>query len=479
MILPQEIGRLFSSTVGISENVKKTVRRFHLISAGDRVLVALSGGPDSVALLHLLHDLRGELRLALEAAHLQHGTRGKEAREDARFAANLAERLKVPFHLKEIKLPQIKADAGKGNLEALGRAERYRFFADVARERNIQKIATAHTLDDQAETVAMWFLRGAGLKGLGGMSPLHQIVADGESMTVIRPLLEVSKAEIFEYLEERHLDYRLDRTNQDAALLRNWLRLDLLPRIRQRFDARLPVRLAQQGEIFRDEDAVLDGLARSSYGAMLEGGCLNRPALLKVAKAVQRRVLRLWIEQNRGHLRGLEFIHIEDMLGLIKQGPSQGRVSIPGGWELVREYETLKLKKRVRSERQVCYSYTLNPGMLLQIPEAGLELHSEQTPPPHNLSVDLMEAFIDAELAAALSVRNFRPGDRYRPLGMTGHKKIKDLFIEKRVPLSIRASWPLLTAGEEIVWIPGYGRSAIAAVSKKTIIMIHLKAMTI
>lgn len=467
--------------MSIGSKVLDSIRRHHLLADGDRILVAVSGGPDSAALLYLLHGLREEYHAQLEVGHLQHGIRGEEAKEDARFVGKLADWLKLPFHLKEINLPKMKAEAGKGNLEALARAERYRFFAEVARERKIHKVAMAHTLDDQAETVAMWFFRGAGLKGLGGMSPLHQIVVDGDSMTVIRPLLDVSKAEILQYLQERHLEYRLDRTNQDVALLRNWLRLDLIPKIQKRFDARVPARLAQQAEIFRDEDAVLDGLARSSCKAMLEGGCLNRPALLNTAKAVQRRVLRLWIEQTRGHLRGLEFIHIGDMLRLIEQGPSQGRVSVPGGWEIIREYETLKLEKRTRSRRRVCYDYPLEHGMILQIPEAGLELHSDRSsPPPNQLPADLMEAVFDLDyLSGALSVRNFRRADRFQPLGMAGHKKIKDLFIEKRLPLSIRVSWPLLVLGQEVLWIPGYGRSATACVSTKTTAVLHLKARLI
>ncbi|MGH7854784.1 MAG: tRNA lysidine(34) synthetase TilS, partial [Candidatus Binatia bacterium] len=209
--------------------------------------------------------------------------------------------------------------------------------------------------------------------------------------------------------------------------------------------------------------------------------CLKRPALLNAAQAVQRRVLRLWIAQTRGHLRGLEFIHIEDMLRLIEQGPPQGRVPIPGGWEMVREYETLKLAKRVRSSRRVCYDYPLEPGMMLRIPEADLELHSERaSAPPNELPADFMEALFDLDcVTGPLSVRNFRPGDRFQPLGMTGHKKIKDLFIEKRVPLSIRASWPLLTFGQEVLWIPGYGRSATGCVSTKTTAVLHLKARPI
>ena len=165
--------------------IRKTIdfaKKQKLFSPGDRVLVAVSGGPDSVALLDVLYDLRAEVGLHLEVAHLQHGMRGEEAREDARFVAALAETLNLSFHLKEVNIPEIKKVAGKGNLEALARAERYGFFRAVARACDLNKIATAHTLDDQAETVLMWFLRGCGTKGLAGMSPLHQLASqNGDS----------------------------------------------------------------------------------------------------------------------------------------------------------------------------------------------------------------------------------------------------------------------------------------------------------
>ncbi|MGH7798773.1 MAG: tRNA lysidine(34) synthetase TilS [Candidatus Binatia bacterium] len=448
------------------------------------MLVAVSGGPDSVALLHVLNDVRDEFRLELGVAHLQHGMRGGEAKEDARFVEQLAEKLEIPFHLKEINLAQMKSSAGKGNLEALARAERYRFFAEVVRERGLGKVATAHTQDDQAETVLMWFLRGAGVKGLGGMAPRHQFdIGGGDStvLTVIRPFLEVSKAEVLQYLAERRLSFRVDRSNLDTALLRNWIRLELLPLIGRRAGTRVAARLSQQAELCREEDALLDDLARRRYGSMLDAGGLARRVFLAEPRALQRRVLRLWIERTRGHLRGLEFVHIEEILRLILEGTPQRRASIPGGWELVREYDTLKLVKRFRTAHRVCYNYRLEIGRVLAIPEAGLELHSERvSAPPRRLPDDLMEAVFDvATVTEPLSVRNFRRGDRFQPLGMSGHKKVKDLFIEKRVPLSVRAHWPILASGDEVLWIPRYGRSAAGRVSKKTTSILHLKAQWI
>jgi len=471
----------------LERKVQETLKKFEILSPGDRVLVAVSGGADSVALLHLLCELRDDLRLHLEVAHLQHGIRGADARDDARFVAEVAERLGLPFHLREINLHQIKSAAGKGNLEALAREERYRFFTTVARERRLGKIATAHTQDDQAETILMWLLRGSGLKGLGGMSPAHPLAGDNidadSRLIVIRPLLDVSRAEIEEYLNEKCLTFRIDRSNQDPSFLRNWIRLELVPRLKEKMDRNLPSRLARQAEIIREDDQLLDALAKAALDETRNAESMNRESLLKHGKGMQRRLLRLWTEETRGYLRGLDFQHVEALLDLIKAGPPQSRLAIPGGWELVKEYETLRLEKRSRSLKQqcACYSYELQVGEDLHVREAGLTIEARKIfPPLPSPPADLMEVFFDsASFAGKLTMRNFRPGDRFQPLGMRGHKKVKELFIEKKIPLSVRASLPLLVLGDEVMWIPGYGRGEVGKVTSDTKVILNLKAVAI
>ena len=471
----------------LQDQVKKTIEKHQMIQQSDDLLVAVSGGPDSVALLHLLCDLRKELGLHLEVAHLQHGIRGAEAQEDARFVAELAETLGLPFHLKEVNLRQIQSASGKGNLEALARVERYRFFAAVARERKLGKIATAHTQDDQAETVLMWLLRGSGLKGLGGMPLVHPLdganVEPTSRLMVVRPLLYVSRAEIEEYLKEKDLTFRFDRSNQDLSFLRNWIRLKLIPQLKEKMDRNLPARLAQQAELIREEEDLLNGLAHAAINEIRTAEGMNRGSLLKHSKAMQRRLLRLWIEGTRGHLRGLDFQHVEALLDLIADGPPQGRLSIPGGWQLVKEYETLRLEKQSRRMGQqcACYSYALQVGEDLHIHEAGLMIQTRTISLPlPSLPDTFTEAVFDvASVAADLTLRNFRHGDRFQPLGMAGHKKVKELFIEKKVPLSVRASLPLLLHGDEVIWIPGYGRSEHGKVTPATKAILHLKAVPV
>jgi tRNA(Ile)-lysidine synthase len=471
----------------LRRKVTELIKKRDLLAPGDRVLVAVSGGADSVVLLHLLYELREELELGLEVAHLQHGIRGPEAQEDARFVGELATKLGLPFHLKEVNLRQIKSAAGKGNLEALARDERYRFFAAVARERKLGKIAIAHTQDDQAETVLMWMLRGSGLKGLGGMPPAHPLdganIESGSRLIVIRPLLDVSRAEIEGYLNEKRLAFRIDRSNQDPSFLRNWIRLELIPQLKEKMDRHLPARLAQQAELVRDEEEFLEKLARDELDRIRTPEGIDRGALLKYNKTLQRRFLRLWTEEMRGHLRGLDFQHVEALLNLIADGPPQGRLSIPGGWELVKQYETLRLEKRSSNLKLVCpcYSYRLQIGTELTIQEASLTIQTREiTPPLPSLPDNFMEAVFDiASLAGGLTMRNFRPGDRFQPLGMSGHKKVKELFIESRVPLSERARLPLLVLGDEVIWIPGYGRSEVGKVTPATRLILHLRAVPV
>ncbi len=468
--------------MSFAAKIKETIAKYHMLSRGDRVLIAVSGGPDSVCLLHVLCELREEFNLRLEVAHVQHGIRGEEAREDARFVAEMAARLGLPFHLKELNLPRLKAERGKGNLEAMAREARYGFFAEVAEKRRIQKIALGHTRDDQVETLLMWLLRGSGRKGLGGMAPVLKDEDARMKAEVIRPLIESSREEVVAYLASKRVKYCTDRTNADTGLLRNWLRLELLPQLRGKFGSDLYERLAHLADLMRDEEEVLRGLTESLLGKITNEGDLLREALVEQPKATQRRLVRLWLEEKLGSLRGVEFEHVEEILRLISSGPPQGRVAIPKGREVVRRYERVRLEKKIRTRRAACYSYELLVGGEVAIPDAGVKIESEACATPVDLPpVDSKEVVLDrAVLPANLTVRNFRNGDRFRPLGMRGHKKLKDLFIEKKAPLEVRATLPLLLAGDEILWIPGFGRSDVAKIGPTTreVVKVKLSALS-
>ena len=465
----------------LRSKVRETVRKYNMFASGEKVLVAVSGGPDSVALLHLLVGLKEELGLHLEVAHLQHGIRGEEGRKDGLFVAGIAEKLALPFHLRDVDLPAMKSQKGKGNIEAMGREERYRFFAGLAEERNIQKVATAHTRDDQVETLFMWFLRGSGRRGLGGMPPVRRMISgkniSRDGAALVRPLIEISRKEIIAFLTTTGLEYRTDKTNLDPAPLRNWIRLRLLPQVREKFDSGLDERLAHLAEILREEEKILERMTREDFERALRGKDLACESLLRMGKARQRRLLRHWLEDALGEIRGFGFHHVEKALHFIAQGPPQGRLSIVGGWELVKQYGAVRLEKKGKKKKPACYSYRLSAQGELVIPEAGMKVQSALVPFASGIRPrDDCEAIFDlAVLPEKLTVRNFRNGDRFQPLGMSGHKKLKDLFIEKKVPLEIRSTLPLFLAGEEILWIPKYGRSEAARVGPKTRKVLRLR----
>ena len=452
-----------------------------MLSPGQRILVAVSGGPDSVALLYLLYELRDEFELTIEVAHLQHGIRGEEAIEDARFVARLAERLSLICHLKEIDLPQLKIASRKTSLEEMGRFERYRFFAETAQLHRLDVVATAHTADDQAETIVMRLFRGAGRTGLRGIAPMRQLMVAGDrrcaNVLLIRPLLNALRREVMDFLEQRKLPSRTDSSNRDLFFLRNWIRLKLMPQVSERFGVKLPARLCAQAQVLGDEEDYLAELTRQQLENVSDGNKLSRKLFLNLNKALQRRVIRLWFEQRRGHLRAIDFDHVESALRLIAAGAPQGRLALPGGWQLAREYETITFDRPNVKPR--CYSYQFKPGSTLTVIEAGITIVSELIDPtPGKLPDNFMEAVFDADLLKGnLLVRNFRNGDRFQPLGMAGHKKLKDLFIAHQLPLRTRATLALLVMDNEILWIPGYGRSDSARIGSATKISLHLRVI--
>lgn len=469
------------SKVDLEERVRETVRKYEMFSHGDGILLGVSGGADSVALLHLLFRLKEELGLCLEVAHLQHGIRGEEARQDALFVANMAERLALPFHFRDVDLPRMRSEKGKGNLEEMAREERYRFFVTTAQRRGIRRVATAHTMNDQAETLLMRLLRGSGRKGLSGMPPVHRLIstqgAAAGGPLLVRPFIEASRKEILDYLKAEGLEYRIDRTNLDPGPLRNWIRLHLVPQLRERLDPHLDERLAQLADLLREEEEILERMAREHLHRAVQGETLVRSSLLREGKAMQRRLIRLWLEGTLGDLKGIGFLHVEEALWFITQGPPQGHLSMPRGWNLVKRYEAVRLERRRRRRKPVCYSYALPHEGVLDIPEAGMKIQSSRTALfPSARPRDNLEAFFDlAFLPKTLTVRNFRAGDRFQPLGMKGHKKVKDLFIEKKAPLPLRSTLPLLLARGEILWIPRYGRSEIAKVGPETKEVLRVK----
>ena len=480
----------------LHQKLAETLIRDGLVATGDAVLAGVSGGPDSVALLHLLAEVAPPLSLALEVAHVEHGIRGARSREDAEFVRRLAEGLSLPFHLARLDLHDA-ASGRAGNLEARARTERYRFFARVAAERRLGKVAVGHNRGDQVETMLMWLLRGCGPEGLAGMPaarPLDRAAAGASGPMLVRPLLDVSREEILEYLASRNLEYRDDHTNRDTRYLRNWIRQTLLPRLRERTDAGLEHRLARLGGMLRSDNALLERRLAEACRRIIRGDVLDRAAFLGLEPELRPRMVRFWLARVTGTLRRFDYAHVDAVLDLIAGSRPHARVSLPGAWTVAREYESIRLvssveaasanapaetvpsprgartpgiagEERVGGQVDGEYSYPLPLEGEIFLPEAGLKITAWRSDSldlpatPHEAAFDLRAV---ERVEGALQVRNFRPGDRFQPLGMAGHKKLKDLFIEKKLPRSRRRTLPLVLAEEEIVWVPGCARGDFA-----------------
>lgn len=320
----------------ILEKVKKTITKYHLIDKSDKVVIGVSGGPDSVALLYLLNSLRKEFNLKLHIAHLDHRLR-KDSYKDREFVEVLARRLNLPVTCAQIS---IKALAKKGSLEEVARNARLGFLFKVAKEIKSTKIALGHNLDDQAETVMMRILRGAGLYGLAGISPKRDITG----YQVIRPLIETRRKEIEAFLRRKKIKPRIDPSNLEDIYFRNKIRNRLLPLLENEYNRNIKELLSNMAQSLRDDYNYLNRVAKSSAKRL--GRKINLKKFLKLHPAIQRLVLRLNIARLKGDMRRISFQHIKELEDLILNRPTNSIVDLPKGISVVKKKSSFSFYKR-------------------------------------------------------------------------------------------------------------------------------------
>ena len=428
-----------------------------LLSPGDRVVVAVSGGPDSVALLDILDYIKEELGLELFVAHLDHRLRGEEARRDAEFVESIASARGLPFVLGTEDVGELARREGL-SLEEAARKARYRFLERVCRNLRAERIALGHTSDDQAETVLMRLVRGGGRRGLAGMAPKRG--------KFVRPLLPVSREEVLEHLRERGLDFVEDSTNRDTYFLRNKVRHILLPLLRESFNPRISEVLCREAEVLRDEDDYLESRAEDALReALREVGegkvVLDIGGLLNYHIAIRRRVV---VSACRRLGCPSDFEVVERVLRLAEEG---GLIELPGGVRAQASEGLLILRRgKVPSfERPL----TVNGSTVVE--EVGLEFRAEvvERPPDEVLREDGLTAYIDLDsVRGSLVVRSRLPGDRIRPFGMEGTRKVKDVLIDKKIPRLLRDEVPLVVDDEGVLWVVGVCLSERARVKESS-----------
>ena len=434
----------------------KHVRRLDLLSPGDRVVVAVSGGADSVALLQVLSAWRDRLDLALAVVHVEHGLRGEESLGDATFVEHLSRQLGLPFFLKRINLKSLLLERKGESVQAVAREKRYEQLQAVAREWEGTKVAVGHTQDDQAETVLMSMLRGAGLAGLSGM-PAHR------QPCLIRPFLQVSRSEILQYLDEKRCGFRVDSSNESPKYVRNRLRRELIPLLKT-FNPRVVSVLSRQAAILREEHHYLDEVAKASLESVEVGRTKDRivwsrSRLLTFPVPIQRRMILLTVSALWHKPSPLRFDDVDILLQHVVHGTS-GSSSRVAGLDVVREYDRVTfVKVPVGPNRRLQEEWSWSFPGSIRWPVTGQTIEgkikaTKTIPTRRTDSV----AYLDADrFSHELVVRSWKPGDYFFPYGMGGRrKKIQDFFSDAKVYQAERSNVPLVVAPEGILWVGGY-----------------------
>ncbi len=455
---------------GLAERLLKTIRKQESIRAGDRVAAAVSGGADSVALLCLLLELRAKLGIVLSVAHVNHKLRGEESDEDERFVRKLARQHGLELHVREAAPVDEDQSCGKSSgIEAAGRELRYGFFRQLARESRVAKVATAHTLDDQAETVQLRILRGTGIRGLSGIHPRIAFEDQGRAFgEVVRPLLGFRRAALQEFLRERGQNWREDSSNRDVAFLRNRVRHRLLPIVAEEFGEAATEHMGELAEIARAEEdcweqwAVAGGQRPASTHASLD---VER--LLALPLAAQRRLVRAWIgDWTEANAPGvsISFRLIEEILELAR-GPAGKKLELGGGPPGAKRAGASSVRRgrqelELEAESNVGahdYEYALAVPGEVRVPELGACIEArvvDASRVPEDERGQLLDL---GRVPKELLIRNWRAGDRFWPSYTAAARKVKELLSDRHATGAEKKLWPVAVAeGCGLVWMRGF-----------------------
>lgn len=441
--------------MSLIDRVRRTIRRHKLVPPGARLIAAVSGGPDSVALAHVLRALekRGDLRLTA-IAHVNHQLR-LEANSDEEHCRLLAHELSVPFIVEQLDV-RARAASRKVSVEAAAHDARYAFFERVRAEQDADLVALGHTKDDQAETLLLRLTRGAGAKGLGGMHP--------RSGSVVRPLVDCRRAELRAFLDTNHVSYVHDLSNDDVSIPRNRVRAELLPLLESRFNPRIVDALSRASELARAEQEYMDAEASAYWSAHAtrcgDGWSLDARELALRPLAVQRRVM-LHGMSVVAPKRSAGFEHVERALGLLQEGSTFAELP---GVALERHGRLIVLRGRPRAAAKPDpppFRYTLCIPGEVRIDELGCVVSAEVRGDGASNAPELLAGQgvlfpMALTRGGPLAVRNRRPGDRVRP-GRGGSRKLQDVLVDRKVPRAERDRIPLVVdADDRIIWVPGH-----------------------
>ena len=476
------------------QKIRNMMKRCRMVSPGQRILAAVSGGADSVCLLAVLHALAPEFSFSLEAVHVEHGIRGEESLQDCAYVERLCGKLGVRLTVRHIHVPELARQSGRTEEEE-ARIQRYRIFEETAEQCGAQRVAVAHHLGDQAETVLWNLIRGSGLRGLRGILPVRPL-RDGQAASplVVRPLLETSREEIEQYLEACGLSYRTDRTNLDKTVTRNKIRHDILPDL-IKLNAQAPRHIAQAAEEAAEAEAYLERVTARAAEGCIHCQADGQPVLLlarwqKEEPFIRRRLLRECIRRasGNGSLKDIGAVHVEALMGLACGGGEKS-VRLPGELTAVRSYGQIRflsgaeaLSGAVLPAAGALYAQDARPGeRWVEVPfpgrqmvhyggycfslECGCAGESGICIPKKRFTKWIAYATIAQKESQKLCFRTRRPGDVLVVRQDGSRKKLSDYLIDEKIPLSLRDRVVLLAIGSEVLWVAGMRISEKARVT--------------
>jgi tRNA(Ile)-lysidine synthase len=458
------------------EKVKETIKDYSMFEKNDLVIIALSGGPDSLALLHMMYELKDILQINLVAAHINHCLRGKESDEDEKFVIEVCEKYNIPSYVKRINVENLSNHLGISS-EMAGREARYRYFEELKTMLQANKIALAHHANDQAETVLMRLIRGCGLEGLIGIKPVREEI-------YVRPLIRLLKSEIEEYCSINDLKPRIDKTNYENIYSRNKVRLELIPYIKENFNCDIVNTLNRFSETVRVDNDYLELSAEEKfheyYSVKDNNGTICKKAFNE-HPAILNRIIRMSIKNIKGNLTNVEKKHIESIIRLQKNQTGK-ELNLPDGIKILNNYKGIVIIE-CQDKKAVARFSNKEHRLLLEgitkIKEQNFNISLNIFKNYNGKKVDKNNKFIkyfDYDLINNDIILRYRKdGDRFSPLGMKGSKKIKDYYMDLKIPKNERNEVPMICFNKEIAWIVGYGISEKFKVKDTTKNVLQIK----
>jgi len=436
------------------ELIKNNIINKKLIGQGDNILIALSGGPDSVFLFHNLRKLKDIISFNLYASHINHMYRGQDAMHDEEFVRDLCQKYGIRLFVKRKNMTEYAREL-KVTEEEAGRVLRYGFFNENLSQIGGGKVALAHNLNDQAETVLQRLIRGTGIDGLSAMS--------FQKGNLIRPMLNVSRDEIMAYLHENNYQYCIDITNSQDIYGRNKIRLNLIPYLEKNFNPNIQATLSRMAEAMERDKKIIEKYIDVKFKELLKDRSDSRLVLdLNSLRALDMgekgRIIRRGIEELKGNTVNVEMKHVDSAISLMDAGKTGKKIDLTGGFTIEISYDNFIINKGLDKVPEFEYNIALNEithikevnkTLLARVFEAGTETWED---------IEDKDSFcVDFDLVkGSLTVRNRRPGDSITPCGMEGSKKVKDVFIDLKIPKEERDSRLIVADDENIIWLEGY-----------------------